>query len=733
MWRLNGSRFVAACHFLGLKQALGLSLGLLLCLFVGFGLPQPAWAETAANQIPLTLELLQDRLVHPTQMEGSRTIDLSRMVIDLRAENEAFRERFYTLLQADLQGQGSPLGLDLSYSIIQGDFDLGRLGLRVPLYGQALAPIFSEPEQKQLDRDRRRLTQLNQLSRSLLIQTQPIPIQINVFRGPLKLAKTQFTGGLSAAETFFLSRVEAQGADFQQTTNWTETRFSQSANFAGAIFEAETRFRSSIFFSKARFNQVTFCGTVNFQGSEFQETANFNRAEFQKFADLSRIEWQGNADFAKTVWHGSVSFTRDQYRQSLFLTEATFNQALLLREARFNKPANLRSVSILAQADFGDTSFAPGAYLNISGLQFNPEEAEILGNPGQVSRSLSVPTLQGNETLLRNLVRNFRNQEQIADANQIEYMTERLRIQDIQQRLLGTNINRATIPRLMRLGFSDNQARAIASHRAEQSFSSTSDLLRLDEIDLATYVKVRDRVIAGKPLTLTGWMLNAMHWLELSLLLLLSRYGTSFWLAFGVGLVSLAYFGLLFWLVDRVRRHQTAEGITLPETGWMLSSFALLMTGGISAIVRASERPTLTLLGLSVLIVPIPALLIGWRYRQAQDPMDRSYFVEDSSLRQLRVLIGRLPIMPRFSPFFRDRYQPILWERRWGWLNYYDFSLNNLLKFGFNDIRIRDEQMPGLITALVWYQWSLGLLYFTLLLWTLSRTIPGLNLLIYFK
>ena len=46
---------------------------------------------------------------------------------------------------------------------------------------------------------------------------------------------------------------------------------------------------------------------------------------------------------------------------------------------------------------------------------------------------------------------------------------------------------------------------------------------------------------------------------------------------------------------------------------------------------------------------------------------------------------------------------------------------------------LRDEHLPGLISGLVWYQWSLGLLYIVLLFWTLSRTIPGLNLLIYLK
>ncbi len=72
-------------------------------------------------------------------------------------------------------------------------------------------------------------------------------------------------------------------------------------------------------------------------------------------------------------------------------------------------------------------------------------------------------------------------------------------------------------------------------------------------------------------------------------------------------------------------------------------------------------------------------------------------------------------------------------DHRWNWLNYYDFSLNNLVKLGFNDIRLRDKHLPSIMSALVWYQWSLGLIYITLVLWALFRTILGLNLLIYLK
>jgi hypothetical protein len=720
------------------------SLGILFLIFLVLVMqPQSAWGAIAQpEQTPLTLELLQERLRSPLQSEGVRTLDLRRVVIDLRPENAAFRDQFYRLVQAQLQRSRNatteettaPLGLDLSYSTIRGELNISELGLRSPLYGQELSPLLTEAEQAQLKRDRRRLSQLSQLSRSLLIQGQPTSLQITVFRGALKLVQTRFEGFVNFTNAFFLGRVEAPGAEFIQESDWSETRFSQPANFTGAIFRREARFRNTIFFERAGFNLGRF-QAVNFQGSEFRTTANFSQSVFQQTANFNRIQWQGNADFAQTNWQNSAFFNRSKFSHSLFLSEATFEKLISFREAQFSQPVNLRGANILDQADFGDASFGKAAYLNVTGLQFNSEEARILGDPGQVGRVLSVPTLQGNETLLRNLVRNFRLLEQIPDANQVEYTREKLRLRQLRQQLLGTNLNTATVEQLQQVGFSRIQAAVITQSRIQQVFRNLPDLLRLNEIDLATYVKVRDRVVVSEPRSPIGWTLDSLHWLGLSLLLLLSRYGTNFWLSFGVGMVALAYFGSLFWLIDRLRRFRPKPIVpTLSESIWVASSFSLLSLLGLSAIFRTSEQPWLTLTCLAIVIIPVPVTLLFLIYQRGRyhDLMDRSYFVEDGSLRQFRLLIGRLPNMPRFV-FFRDRYMPILWDRRWNWLNYFDFSLNNLLKFGFNDIRLRDEHLPGLINILAWYQWLLGILYIALLLWTLSRTIPGLNLLIYFK
>jgi hypothetical protein len=708
------------------------ALCLCLCVWLCWSIAPPASAAIP-DRTPLTLELLQKRLKSPTQAEGTRTIDLRRMIIDLRPENGEFREQFYRSIQTQLQQPGSPLGIDLSNSLIRGEFSIRELGLRTDLFGQTPFP-FSEAEQAQLKRDSLRLFQLSNLSRSLLLQSQTTPLQLTVLRGSLTLVQTRFENFANFTNTFFLGRVEAQGVNFTQDTDWSGARFSQMASFTDAVFQREARFPTTIFFSRAIFNQAQFQGNTNFQSGEFQAFASFHQSRFQQSSNFTRIQWQDKADFSQVRWLGAALFDRDKFAQALFLTETTFEKLVSFRQTQFNQLVNLRGASILDQADFANAGFAKGAYLNISDLQFDPRSARILGDPSQIGRALSVPTLQGNETLFRNLVQNFRQQQQIADANQVEYTAERLRLREIRQRLLGLDLNRASIAQLQTVGFSAKQATTIAQFRAQQPFRSLTDLLKLEGM-LGAYVKVRDRIVVNKPVSVANWILEGVNWVGLSLLLLLTRYGTSSWLVLGVGMIAIAYFAFLFWLIDRFRKLRPKPIVPSPdEAVWSISGFGIFGILGFSALFRTADQPWLTLACLAAVIIPIPAVLMGilyWRGRY-HDLMDSSYFVEDGSMRQLRFLIGRLPNIPVF-PYFRERYTPILWDRRWSWLNYLDFSLNNLLKFGFNDIRLRDEQMPGLITALVWYQWGIGLLYFALLLWTLSRTIPGLNLLIYFK
>ncbi|WP_231971748.1 pentapeptide repeat-containing protein [Nostoc sp. NIES-3756] len=665
------------------------------------------------------------------------------MVIDLRPENPSFRDAFYQLLRKELQKTGAkPLGLDLSYSLIQGDFVGSDLGLRTPLYAQAIAPIFTATEQAQLER--LRLVCLQSLAvglphsrdcRSLLGTQSPSSSDVTVFRGVLTLEQTRFNGEVTFANTFFLQSVDAKNAIFLQPVNWNEARFSRPVNFTNASFRQVSNFQDSIFFDKANFKQVQFQETANFQGTNFENSTNFQQAYFKQLSKFNSVQWQEKADFSGVRFANQARFTRGNFNQALSLTETTFEQAVIFREALFNQPVDLRGASILNQADFSDAVFSQEAFLNVPGLTFNSNQAKILGNPGQIGKMFNVPTLQGNQNVLRNLGQNFRQQQQVADANQLEYTKQQLRLKELTKRLIGTNINSASVTSLINLGFSLTQANVIIQRREIKPFRNSSELLSLADIDLETYTKLGDRLVVAEPLSIGNLMLEALQWLALSVLLLLSGYGTSFWLVFGVGGVIIAYFGLLFWLVDRVRRLRPIAIIpTYYETVCILISFICLELISLLAIFQNAEQPLLTLLCILLIIVPVPVGLLIRLYQQGRyhDLLKVSYFTEDGTFRQLRLLIGRLPVIPR-NQTFRERYMPLLSDRRWNWLNYYDFSLNNLVKLGFNDIRLRDEHLPGLVATLAWYQWTLGLLYITLVLWTLSRTIPGLNLLIYLK
>ncbi|MEM9087462.1 MAG: pentapeptide repeat-containing protein [Cyanobacteria bacterium P01_F01_bin.53] len=723
---------------------------------------------TGEPRIPLTVKLLEERLAQPIRQGGSQVVDLSNLIVDLRtgelradgAQGQTpFSEQFYKQLRQELNaganasgvsGNAHPLGLDLSHSLVQGPLDFSRLGLRVPAYGQTILPAleaFNQEFQPLLSKDsltggasrgrfsvgRATRTPTDALARSLLIQPRSVALlDTLVFQGPLLLNQTCFNGEVGATNLYFLNRVEASQVIFTQPVTWKGARFARRVDFGQGQFQQESSFRGALFAGKARFDQASFSGATNWEGSAFHDRASFAQADFHT-GNFARSHWQADADFDQAVFHGPISFQKSRFDDALFLTDAQFDAAANFRQAQFQSTISLRGAHILNQLDFGDALFSKDKTINVADLDFNPGEAKILGSPGRIGQVFSVPALASNETVLRNLVRNFRLLEQIGDANQLEYTTERLRLRQIKRKILGTSLNQASRTQLVGLGFSVEQARAVIERRRRQPFVSRTDLLGMDEIDLASYLKVRDRLITKQTnLFIRGQQL--IRWVLLAGLLLLSQYGTNVWLTIGVGLISTSAFAILFWGVDRYRRRVPTPIVPTPaETACVMLGAAGLFALALSLLSQDNVHVLWTLEAVALVVLPVPLAIIIRLYQQGRyhDLMDSSYLVENGALRQLQVLIARLPTVPKY-PFYRDRYSPILIDRRWNWLNYFDFSFNNWFKFGFNDIRLRDKAVPGLISTLVWYQWSLGVAYITLLLWTLSRTIPGLNLLLYF-
>jgi hypothetical protein len=623
-------------------------------------------AVNRVERIPLTVEILETRINNLVQSEGLNNIDLSHLIIDITEQSSQFTDFFYRQIRDRLNRSKEPLGIDLSDSLIRGNLNITNLGLTTQLSPVAFSSILTPLEQEQLQKEQ-----------PFFDDSQELIPNIVIFRGALKLDRTIVSGQLDFSNTFFLQRVEAIDANFINDVDFSGSRWLRNINFNNSKFNRNLNINNGKFFGKLNFNKTQFLGALDLSDSIFYENTDFSESQFKQLADFENTQWLNSGNFNKVIWSDRALFSESKFIKSISLKGSTLEKNVAFRECYFNDLINFEEVKVLDQVDFSNSIFTNNSYLNVPDLAFDSDKAKILGDTDIIGKVISVPLLEGNEYVLRNLVRNFRNLEQIPDANQIEYQREKLKLQQLNRQLFN---------------------------------NSWQEILRL------------------------GWLVNVLPWMGLSLLLLLSDYGTNFTLVFGVGLVAISYFGLIFWWLDRYRRKLPTPIVpNRYETICMITSCGLLSLLAVIDILHAAKEPLLTFTCLAIVLLPLPLFLLVKLYREGRyhDLMNSSYFVEDGSLRQLRIMVGRLPNMPRF-PFYRDRYLPLLWERRWNWLNYYDFSLNNLLKFGFNDLRVRDEHLPGIISILVWYQWALGILYIIILFWTLSRTIPGLNLLIYF-
>ncbi|MCC0178658.1 pentapeptide repeat-containing protein [Waterburya agarophytonicola K14] len=635
-----------------------------LCLLCCCILPFQANAQTEQRNY-LTLEVLNNRVSNLVQNEGKDKIDLSNFMINLSNSDNEFNQQFYQEINNTINKRASPVEIDLSNSIIQGDFKLNRLGIFSAVGEGALSSLFTASEKEQIDR----YYPVNQNI------TQQTP-RIYIFRGQLNFTKTIFTGEVEGDNSLFLQPIIATDAKFQNTVKLDRDIFGKEVDLSNSILKQNINLKHSHFFSTAKFKQVEFQGISDFSNSQFEALTEFDRSLFKQVTNFTHTVFVRPINFSNIIFSDRLIFAKSKFLDSLLLINSTFEKTVTFRDIYINAIINLQDAHLIDRLDFSNAFFTPQATINTSGLAFDSAEAKIIGDRG-IGKLINIDRLEANETVLRNLIRNFRSLEQIADANYIEYQREQLKAQQLRDRLTR---------------------------------------------------------ISWQQVFTWGWISLIPQWLTLNLLLILGDYGTNINLIFTIGIINISFFSFLFWLIDRYRPYisqpiQPSRNEIIVMTG----SYLTLTSLSIINLFLTTKQPWSILLDVGIILLPIPILITSLIYKQGRyhKLLHTTYFVEDGSLRQFRLLIGRLPIMPRF-PFFRDRFQAILWSKRWNWLNYYDFSFNNIFKLGFNDIRLRDEHLPGLISTLVWYQWCLGVFYVILLLWTLSRTIPGLNLLIYF-
>ncbi|MFM7575115.1 MAG: pentapeptide repeat-containing protein [Snowella sp.] len=239
---------------------------------------QPVLATS--ERIILTEPLLQEALNHPILNDGSLIIDLQNFDIDLTPENIEFRDQFYQQLQNQFNRSPKPLGLDLSNSLIRGDFNFNQLGLAVQLSQATLPKQLMSTEKQLLEKDPSFLPEVGEQ-----INT------INIFRGLVKLKGAIFTGKTDFSKIFFLQRVEGEKVKFNQDSVWAESRFGRDLDFSKGIFNRNLDFSQDLFFGPVKFRQARFQGITDLKKSSFWSEANFRESHFLQLANFTAIQW----------------------------------------------------------------------------------------------------------------------------------------------------------------------------------------------------------------------------------------------------------------------------------------------------------------------------------------------------------------------------------------------------------------------------------------------------------
>lgn len=265
-----------------------ITLCLIFCLLVLIAVPLQVNAQTIARSY-LTKEILQEKTKNLTRQDGRETIDLSNLVIDLADTNSQFSQYFYQEINNTISRTSNPVNLDLSNSIVQGDFLLKQLGIVSSVGEGALSSLFTTLEQEKIQ----------QFYPIKINAVQEIP-RVNIFRGSVYLENTIVTGNIDGSNSLYLQSIVANSSDFQEFVNFDQSIFVKDINFNKATFKQNLTFIKSHIFSQAKFNSAKFTGIVDFSKSQFEASTEFKQALFTQLADFTRSTFIETVDFSQT-------------------------------------------------------------------------------------------------------------------------------------------------------------------------------------------------------------------------------------------------------------------------------------------------------------------------------------------------------------------------------------------------------------------------------------------------
>ncbi|RMH30934.1 MAG: pentapeptide repeat-containing protein [Nitrospirae bacterium] len=295
-----------------------------------------------------------------------------------------------------------------------------------------------------------------------------------------------------------------------------------TANFSGVTFTKPVSFIGVTFHRWADFTGATFLQRADFLFAEFKHVADFSAATFFQKTNFSGATFNYRIKFVRTTFDKKVNFINTTFGEGVDFRHATFTGEAIFRGTVFGIPIDqflTNRMNVLAIADFRETTF------------FRPERVRFI----QVNRTAQSGfrarfvdcSLEG---IVFEDVNWHRERGRIVLQDELDCLTTTRNDPSYEQVA-------AAYRRLVR-GFDEARQYELA----EECFIGAMDMKRQDPSHgaLAVWLRLDDRR--------WPWLrrLNTIFSVT-NLYRLASNYGSSYSRAFGMLLLLLIGFGLVFW------------------------------------------------------------------------------------------------------------------------------------------------------------------------------------------
>ena len=345
-------------------------------------------------------------------------------------------------------------------------------------------------------------------------------------------------GNASFKKAVFLGQADYSNASFRQAS-FAECTFHQPALFSGALFENNLSFEDAAFGQDAFFNAARFLGRADFNYSHFDSYSNFVAAQFFGDAFFSDVDLSAACDFSFATFSGEANFIRSRLSEPYF-GEVLFAGPAQFGLARFSGLSSFGGAVFADEAGFSLARFSDAAYF--SGAHF--QDLALFG----LARFEDIVTFQEAR---------FEGDLNFKGATITSLLFEKAELLEDSLIILNdTEIN------LFRAHWNDIQDHVAWQPGAYLALVENYRRLGWSKDEDDCYYQYRRLDQAGKS---WGWskIIDIMAGLSCG-------YGVRPGYAVAWSLLTILFFGLIFWAGDGIRRSSKplsgpAEEDSIPE------------------------------------------------------------------------------------------------------------------------------------------------------------------------